>query len=424
MVSYSHSRGFSAFNRSARSRLPLLALGLALALGLFCGTGPARADEKPGETPTAAAPAATPDYIIGVDDVLQISAVGQEEINQVVTVLSDGTIRVNGIDEDIKAEGMSVAQLRDILYKGLDKLYREPKISVSVKESHSRNVSIVGARASGQFPLRKGMRVSTLIALAGGLPAKTKLVTGTLIRNFKSTKLDILKIVGANPDPNSDPLLQSNDTVFLDVNEEAPPPSFSVLGAVMKPGNYPLPLDGSTITLSQALAVAGGQTEKASLAHASLLRKNQKIALNLYPLIAENKADCPEAKMLLEDGDILQVPELDAKFMVLGEVNRPATIPLPETQKVTVLDALAQAGGPTNTGDIGKAGIMRLVNGKPEYIKVDLRAMMTRADRAKTMTLQDGDTLYIPTKGRPFSIGDILSPLFLLSALGLRPFGR
>ena len=38
--------------------------------------------------------------------------------------------------------------------------------------------------------------------------------------------------------------------------------------------------------------------------------------------------------------------------------------PLPETEKVNILQALAEAGGPTQLGNLGRASIVRMVNGK------------------------------------------------------------
>jgi polysaccharide export outer membrane protein len=407
--------------RRVQGRTVLLALGLVLGFCLW-GRG-VQAQAQKAENVPAPASEVTADYTIGVDDVLQISAVGQDEVTQTVTVLPDGTIHVNGINEDIKAEGMSVAQLKDRLYKGLSRLYNNLELSVAVKETHSRSVTIVGARTSGQFPLHKDMRVSTLIAAAGGLPGKPKLVVGTLIRLGKEhqasrIKLDILKVAGADPDPSADLLLQNGDTILLDLKDEPPPPTYSVLGAVTKPGSFPMPLDGSPITINRAIADAGEQTSKAALKSAFLLRKGQKIPINLYPLVIEGKTDGPEAKMTLEDGDELHIPEVEAKYMVMGQVNRADAFPLPETQKVGVMQALAEAGGVNAAGDLSRAGIARKVGGKSVYIPVNLQEMIARPQTAKDVTMQDGDVLYVPGRHHSMSIGDVLSPLWIMNALG------
>ncbi len=403
----------------------LWVLGGLLAAGLW--GGPVRADQNPTPPTPPTTSVTTSDYVIGVDDVIQVSAVGQDEINQTVTVLSDGTIHVNGIDDDIKVEGMTLAQLKDRLYKGLSRLYNNLELSVSIKETHSRNVTIIGAKSSGQFPLRKDMRVSTLLALAGGLPAKPTLVTGLLIRGVDTPKptrikLDIPKIASADQYPGADLPLQNGDMVVLDTKDEPPPPTYSVFGAVNKTGSFPMPLDGSPITVARAVADAGGQTDKAALASAFLIRKGRRIPLNLYTRIVDGKMDGPESQMTLQDGDELHIPDVEAKYMVLGDVNHPNAFPLPETQKVDVMQALAEAGGATTVGDLRKAGIVRKVNGKATFVPVNLQAMITQPAAAKNITMQDGDVLYIPSKRHSFGLGDVLSPLWILSAFGFRPF--
>lgn len=420
-------------DRRRVSRSLCTTLGISLVLGIGAVSG-AFADDtaKPAagtaaQTPDKDKPAPKPitdiDYVIGVDDVIGITAVGHEEINQVVTVLSDGKIRVSGIDDDIKVEGMTLGELKKRIVTGLNGLYNNLNLTVAIRESHSKNVTIIGARSSGVFPIRKGMHVSNLIAIAGGLSGKLKLTTGILVRDWKTTRIALDKIVGKEPDPAADPLLEPNDQLILDTKEEGPPPAFNIVGVVQRPGSFIMPLDGTPVTLAQGLAQAGGTlTNAAALTKATLQRHGKTIPLNLYPLLVEGKADSPEGKMLLEDGDLIVVPEIQAKYMVLGTVNRPAVIPLPEVKNVTPLQAMAEAGGPAPNAELRKATLIRTVNGKQTQIPLDLMKMMTKADLSKNIPMQDGDVLYIPQKGHTFSLADAVSPLWILSTLGFRPF--
>jgi protein involved in polysaccharide export with SLBB domain len=406
-----------------------LALGLALAV-----SGPVLALDPPAK-PGPELPAITsPDYVIGVGDIIAVQAVGNEEVNEAYPVLSDGTIVVKGIPGSIHAEGMKVKQLTDIVYTGLNKLYNNLNLSVSVRESHSRFVSIVGSRSPGQFELVKNMRVSELIAKSGGLPiVKTKYADGILIRNFKPTKLDLIHILGGNKDglhydASADPLLENHDEIIIQVRDESPPPSFEVIGAVTKPGEYQLPLDGSPYTLAQAVASAAGQLQEADLGKVVLIRDQQHTNIDLRPFLRDGKGDAPEARMEIKNGDVLLFPQALAKYMVLGQVNKPAAFPLPENEKISVMRALADAGGPAQNAELHKAGLMRVTNGKPTYIPIDMDKMRRPnkypkvVEQMNTLMMQDGDVLYIPEKGRPFTISDFISPFYLLSAFGLHPF--
>lgn len=416
----------SLFHASPRVARTLLTLTLALTFGLLLGFSlPARAHANPMQASATTDDSA--DYVIGVDDMLNIVVIGHDELTQTVQVLNDGKINVNGIQDSIKAEGLTVSELQKRVYKGLERLYNNLEVTLSVKESRSRIVTITGTKMSGIFPLKKGMRVSNLIAAGGGLPTKTKLVVGSLLRNANKTdvtriKLDIGKIVGETPDPEADMPLKSGDIIVLDTIEDSPPPSYSVIGAVTKSGTYPLPLDGTSITVAHAVAMAGGQTEKAALTRASLQRKGAKIALNLYPLLVEGKAEASEGKVEMKDGDVLLIPEREDTFLVLGQVNKPGPFFFPETKPVTVMEALAQGGGPTQQAELRHASVLRKVNGKTVSLKFNLLSKLNKADVTDADNLQPGDVLYIPQRGRQISLGEALNPLYILSVMGFRPF--
>lgn len=66
---------------------------------------------------------------------------------------------------------------------------------------------------------------------------------------------------------------------------------------------------------------------------------------------------------------------LNYKFSVIGEVNRPGTFKI-ESERVTLLEALSQAGDLTIYGNRSNILIIREVGGKKEYNRVDI----TKAD--------------------------------------------
>ena len=264
---------------------------------LFSGIAAANGDD-PKPAPTQAV---DKEYIIGVDDILSISAVGIDEVMQTLTVLTDGSINITGIKDKIIAEGLTVAQLKEKVYSGLIKLYNNLNLTVSIKESRSRVVTILGTKNSGVYPLRKGMRISDLIALGGGLPTKTKQLIGTLTRSLRLIRLDLNKIAGEKQESTSDLTLEVGDTLTIVILEEAPAPTYSIIGQVAKQGTYPLPLDGTQVGIARAFAESGGQTERAALTKVVLQRKGAKSVLNLYPLLIEGKTDDKDSQLTLID---------------------------------------------------------------------------------------------------------------------------
>lgn len=423
MIKITSQKNRSVFRRTFWMGLVSSLMAVGLMLGPVASV---RAQDK------TTSPVTDNDYTIGVDDVLIISSPGHEEINQTCLVLPDGTIRVSGITDKVKAAGLTLEQVREQVFKGLDRLYNNLDLSIALKEVNSRMVTVLGSRSPGRFQLRKSMRVSGLIAAGGGLQFKSKQASGTLLRGLKALKLEMPKIVGMEPDLEYDLILEPNDTLILDYKEEAPAPMFSVLGAVQKGGTFPMPLDGTPVSLARAVADAGGRTPTAALARVKLLRKGQTLSMNLHPLLVEGKANAEGGDMVMSDGDVLIIPELDVKYMVMGQVNKTGTIYMPESRTVTVQQALVEGGGPNQYADLRRAVVIRtvegkmvdgkMVEGKKITLPINLDKAIKEPDKVKEIVMQDGDILYIPAKGKGLQISDITNPLWVLSMFGLRLF--
>jgi len=82
------------------------------------------------------------------------------------------------------------------------------------------------------------------------------------------------------------------------------------------------------------------------------------------------------------------------RFAVLGEVSRPGYFEMPQTGKVTLLEAIAMAGGYTAIADNRKVSVKRVVNGKEAVIPLNARAM-AKESGAKIFELQPDDTVTV-----------------------------
>ena len=98
---------------------------------------------------------------------------------------------------------------------------------------------------------------------------------------------------------------------------------------------------------------------------------------------------------------MVQVNFVGAKVTVLGEVNHPGQVPIPQG-RLTILDALASAGDLTPYGKRDNVLVTREVNGKLEAARVSLRS----ADlyTSPYYYLQQNDVVYVsPNKVRALS---------------------
>jgi polysaccharide export outer membrane protein len=90
----------------------------------------------------------------------------------------------------------------------------------------------------------------------------------------------------------------------------------------------------------------------------------------------------------------VMVSEINAaRFYVLGEVAHPGAFPV--RGRVTIVQALAMAGGPTEYANERRVVVIRnSADGKQQRFKVDARDVL--AGNAPALPLVPGDTVYVP----------------------------
>jgi len=108
------------------------------------------------------------EYIIGKDDLLEISVWGYEELTREVTVRPDGRISFPLIG-DVEAEGLTTSQLKKKITDELAVYVREPKVTVIVKEFGGKVVVLGQVRSAGVYGIKGRFSLAEAIARAGGL---------------------------------------------------------------------------------------------------------------------------------------------------------------------------------------------------------------------------------------------------------------
>jgi polysaccharide export outer membrane protein len=141
----------------------------------------------------------------------------------------------------------------------------------------------------------------------------------------------------------------------------------SVLGQVGRPGQYPIE---ANTTIFDLLALAGGALDTGSM-DIFLLRTDANGAVQRYPINLKGLENAKGAIPLqtLRGGDSILVPKAD-QFYIYGEVTAPNKYRV--EPDMTVVQALARAGGVTPRGSERRIDIKRLVDGKYVTIKAKL----------------------------------------------------
>lgn len=132
----------------------------------ICTTGCTLPTDSPIAEPSASPPVST--YRIGPEDKLTISVWKNEDISQTVVVRPDGMITLPLLN-DVKAAGLTPAELRTYLIEQLGAYINNVELSVITNEIHSLKYSVLGEVSKpARYELKSRLTVLEAIAAAGG----------------------------------------------------------------------------------------------------------------------------------------------------------------------------------------------------------------------------------------------------------------
>ncbi|MFZ0731383.1 MAG: polysaccharide biosynthesis/export family protein, partial [Candidatus Sulfotelmatobacter sp.] len=175
-------------------------------------------------------------------------------------------------------------------------------------------------------------------------------------------------------------------TIFVD---DAASQGVTVLGEVAKPGIYP---DTANHKLYEIISEAGGFTTSAAR-KVAILRKDHPEPIQIE--LPRNLADNASGNVDVLPGDTVTVPRAPIIYVV-GDVGRPSGL-LVDNGSMTVLQALALAGGTNRTAKLGGARIIHKgPNGMTEE-KVEIKKMLEA--KVPDVQLHADDILFIPVSG-------------------------
>jgi len=173
-------------------------------------------------------------------------------------------------------------------------------------------------------------------------------------------------------------------SIFVD---ESASQAVTIVGEVSRPGAYPAIGDRRLFDL---ISAAGGLTEKAgrnlTIEHRG--DPGRKVELQL----SSNLAEDTQNNVDVFPGDTIIVSRAGIVYVV-GDVNRPSGF-LIEDSALSVLKALALAGGSTRTSALSKTRILRQTPNGVQEIPVNLKKVLYA--KAPDMALVKGDVLFIP----------------------------
>lgn len=109
------------------------------------------------------------EYVIGIEDVLQVVTWGESDLTRTVKVRPDGRITLPLVN-DVIVEGLTPSEVRKTISAELGKFIRDPNVTVIVEEIKSFRVFFLGEiNTQGPIQFYRPTRLLQGIATAGGL---------------------------------------------------------------------------------------------------------------------------------------------------------------------------------------------------------------------------------------------------------------
>jgi len=261
-------------------------------------------------------------YRIGPGDVLDIRVFNRPQLSRdAVRVDSNGMIQMPLIETDIRAACRSENELAAEIATLYKKYQRNPYVNVFIKEYSSTPVAVMGAvEKPGRFQLTRRVRLLELLAFAGGPTEKA----GGKIQIAHTGSISLCETQDAvsknifdfyvlrdamQGSKDANPFINPGDIVSIPEADQA-----YVIGNVFKPQAILLK---DPVTVSQAVAMAGGTLRASKMSRVSIVRSARgSSAKEIIPvdLSAISKLRAPD--ILLQPNDIVAVPTDEGKIFL------------------------------------------------------------------------------------------------------------
>ena len=212
-------------------------------------------------------------YVLGPQDVVNITVLGEEDLSRKYTIEQDGTFTFPLIGR-VTARGMTLRALEDELRKKLvtGGFLKNPEISVAVDAYQSQRIMVFGqVNQPGEYQIAGDTTLLSALAKAGSLTAtagreaivvRTRKGGSNVAADPEIIRIDLNDLQAGNVALNIP--LRDGDQVNVPKAQ-----SVFVSGYVKNPGGYAVE-EGMTVL--QVLSLAGGLSDRGSDRRVNILR--------------------------------------------------------------------------------------------------------------------------------------------------------
>jgi protein involved in polysaccharide export with SLBB domain len=362
-------------------------------------------------------PDVTPTTRIVAGCVLEIIVVDEPALSGFFTVDAQGQIQFALTDEaggnkqewKVTLKEKTTDEARAAVVESLKTYLKNPIVQLVIARLPGITIEISGpVKKPGSLKLRRTARLSDALEAAVYLP-EADLSTIRILRLEKKSSaeparrtitLDFTKYLSGESE--EDPALEQGDKIVL-IDKPVPvaperPRIVRVRGEVRQEGTYPI---GPKERVRDLLERAGGLLETADREKVILIRASdgKYLELNANRVLESD----PVHNLSVEPGDLLLIGKRDQSliFTIAGEVADPKTIPWKSGEKITLLQALELAGGPTRRADTRKGMLQRGYLRNPNLARIiSFDVEKIRKNEEPDWEIEAGDMIVLPPRVR------------------------
>jgi len=317
------------------------------------------------------------DYLLGAGDSIKVNVFQSPDLSTELRVSESGTITYPLIGE-VRVGGKTIQAAEQIIAQALSKggFLKKPQVNIVLLQIRGNQVAVLGmVNKPGRYPLETfNTHLSEMIATAGGVaPAAgngSVLLTGTRENQPYRYEVDIASLFFGDK-KSQDIALNNGDVIYI-----TPGNQISILGQVLRPGRFAV--EGFKMRLVDALAMSGGMIPTASDSVViSGIRDGKTFKQEVDVSGIFLSPDLGNDTWVMA-GDQIYVHRAPV-FYIYGEVQHPSSYRV--ERNMTVVQALAQGGGPTVRGTQRNIKLHRRnTNGEIEKTKPKLTDLIKPDD--------------------------------------------
>lgn len=282
----------------------------------------------------------TDGYRLGPGDLIAITVFGVDDFSHDYRISASNTITMPFLGR-VPAGGLTGEEFEVAIAERLQEggLVNDPLVSVFIKEYRSQPIYVLGAvNQPGQYMITHQLTLIDVLTMAGGVdPERASPValiqrprsarahsenptepsvdaTVSLDTNSKVLRVDLEALLKKGELSLNLPV-QGGDIIHVPVRRVE---NYYVVGEVIRPGIFELPVDedNPVLLLTQAVAKAGGPAKTAKLSDGILVRyldngQREEFAVDFNAILRGRKSD-----LIVQPNDIIFIP--GSKFKTIG----------------------------------------------------------------------------------------------------------